>query len=405
MTLLPLLLVTVASTIGPPPARAADRLTVIVVDGDEAANIVADRLAAEPVIEVRDRENRRVPGAVVRFVIRKTRDRLIAAFTNGQAEARTITDVTGRAAVNAVTPLEPGSFQIDVEVSYRGDTGKAVIRQTNFGTTADAKAAGREPGKSTSSNAQAPTAATAATAAQAPAAVAAASAGGGVSKLAVIGLVAGGAAGAGAAVVLSQKESAPPAVGRVTSLTPSVTNGIHSATAFAFSAQVADFDQGSIQYRWEFGDGAVSSDPAPTHVYAAPGTFTVVVTVSDARQSVRAEVAVTVHTISGTWTYTSAAGPSSIQLTQSGSAVTGVATVNNGPTFQPYGPCPVDGTARAGTPALVLSRPACPHPMFAPLIPAEYRLNLSADGQTLTGTVTSIISTGPVSENPIVLRR
>ena len=402
MRILVLLLTTAPSL--PSPASAADRLTVVVVDGDEAANIVADRLAAEPVIEVRDRENRRVPGAVVRFVIRKTRDRLISAFANGQAEARTITDVTGRAAVSPVTPLEPGSFQIDVEVSYRGDTGKAVIRQTNFGTTADAKAAGREPGKSTSSNAQAPTAA-AATAAPAAAAVGAASAGGGVSKLAVIGLVAGGAAGAGAAVVLSQKESAPPAVGRVTALTPSVTSGIHSATAFAFSAQVADFEQGSIQYRWEFGDGAVSSDPAPTHVYAAPGTFTVVVTVSDARQSVRAEASVTVHAISGTWTYTSAAGPSSIQLTQSGSAVTGVATVNNGPTFQPYGPCPVDGTVRAGTPALVMSRPACPHAMFAPLIPAEYRLNLSADGQTLSGTVTSIISTGPVSENPIVLRR
>lgn len=394
----------VAGALAVPHARAADDLKVIIIDGDEAANVVAERIAAEPVIEVRDRNDRRVPGAVVRFVIRKTRDRLFASFGNGQAEVRTITDYAGRASVNAVSPAEPGTFQIDVEASYRGQTGKAVIRQTNFATSADAKAAGREPGKSTSSNAQASTTVATTTGSTASATTAAIAAGGGMSKLAVVGLVVGGAAGAGAAVVLTRNGSDPPA-GRVTGLTASVTSGLQSATAFAFSVQAADFDQGSIEYRWEFGDGASSTDPAPTHVYAAPGAYTVVVTVSDARQSARSEVSVTVHALSGTWTYTNAAGLSSIQLTQSGSAVTGVATVSNGPAFAPYSPCPLDGTVRTGTPAVVLSRPACPHPNFAPLIPAEYRLNLSPDGQTLTGTVVGIISTGPVSENPIVLRR
>jgi hypothetical protein len=406
MRCLAFFLVFVSGALDVAHAGAADSLTVIIVDGDEAANIVAERLAAEPVIEVRDKDDRRVPGAVVRFVIRKTRDRLIASFGNGQTEVRTLTDYSGRASVNAVSPMEPGSFQIDVEVSYRGQTGKGVIRQTNFPTTADAKAAGREPGKSTSSTQTATTgAATAATTATATTATTAAvSAGGGMSKLAVIGLVAGGAAGAGAAVLLTSKES-DTAAGRVTGVTASVTSGLQSATAFAFSVQAADFDQGSIEYRWEFGDGAASTDPAPTHVYAASGAYTVSVTVSDRRQSARSEVAVTVHSLTGTWTYTNAAGPSSIQLTQAGSTVAGVATVNNGPGFAPYSPCPLAGTVQSGTPAIVLSRPACPHPNFAPLIPAEYRLNLAPDGQTLTGTIVGIISTGPVSENPIVLRR
>ena len=265
-------LICCAIGLAPLPARAADTLQVIVVDGDEAANIVAERIAAEPAIEVRDKDDRRVPGAVVRFVIRKTRDRLIATFGNGQAEVRTLTDYSGRASVNAVSPVEPGSFQIDVEVSYRGQTGKAVIRQTNFATSADAKSAGRDPGKSTNSTTQAATtgaatsvaagATTAATAGGTTAATTAAvSAGGGMSKLAVIGIVAGGAAGAGAAVVLSRKEGEP--AGAVGAVVASQAIGVEGATPFTFSVQATGFDAASVTYRWEFGDGATSTEPAP----------------------------------------------------------------------------------------------------------------------------------------------
>ena len=324
------LFVCCAVALAPLQARAADSLKVIVIDGDEAANIVAERLAAEPVIEVRDKDDRKVPGAVVRFVIRKTRDQLLASFGNGQAEVRTLTDYSGRASVNAVSPVEPGSFQIDVEVSYRGQTGKAVIRQTNFPTSADAKAAGREPGKSTNSNAQTSTTGpprapqrprpATATGATTTATTAAVAAGGGMSKLAVIGLVAGGAAGAGAAVVLSQKEGDPPAAGTVSAITLSQAGGVQAATAFSFSVQVTGFDVGSTSYRWEFGDGQASTDAAPTHTYDSAGTFSVAVTVRDARQSIRSETPVTVHSITGTWIdpNASTAGAATLQLTQSG---------------------------------------------------------------------------------------
>jgi hypothetical protein len=79
MRCLALFFACLGGALGVAHAGAADNLRVIIVDGDDAANFVAERLAAEPVIEVRDKDDRRVPGAVVRFVIRKTRDRLIAS--------------------------------------------------------------------------------------------------------------------------------------------------------------------------------------------------------------------------------------------------------------------------------------------------------------------------------------
>ena len=290
---------------------------MIVVDGDEAANIVAEKIAAEPVIEVRDRENRRVANAIVRFTIRKTaRNRLAARHSaTGRPKSGRSPTLPAALARTSLTPLEPGSFEIEVEASYEGQTAKATIRHTNFATTADAKSAGREPGKSTTDVERAGATAAGRGDATRSATAPPVAAGGGMSKLAVVGIVAGGAAGAGAAVVLSQKSTDPPA-GRVTAVTSSVTSGLQAATAFTFSVQATGFEAGSLAYRWEFGDGATATDAAPTHVYASAGTYTVVVTVSDARQSARSELSVSVHTLTGTWVSTG--GTTTLQLTQSG---------------------------------------------------------------------------------------
>ena len=381
----------------------AEGLKVIVIDGDEAANIVAERIAAEPAIEVRDKDDRRVPGAVVRFVIRKTRDRILASFGNGQAEMRTLTDYSGRARVNAVSPVEPGSFQIDVEVSYRGQTGKAVIRQTNFATSADAKAAGREPGKSTNPTQTATAAAatgavttTATTAATTTATTASVAAGGGMSKLAVIGLVAGGAAGAGAAgIALSRKEAPPAPAGRLGAVIPSAATGLQAATAFSFSAQVANFDAGSVAYRWDFGDGSASTEPTPRHVYSAAGTYVVVLTVNDARQSARSETTVTVHTVTGRWRDTQGDFTQGMELTQSAGSISGVVFF-----LRPQ--CPVAGIVQTNPDVIRLSQPFCIPPGGPSLAAARYRLVLSADGRQLSGTIT-----GGTSGNtaPIVLVR
>jgi PKD repeat protein len=392
-----IVLVCCAVALAPARAHGADRLKVIVIDGDEAANIVAERIAAEPVIEVQDRQNRRVAGAVVRFVIRKTiRNRLISVFQNGQGEIRTLTDAAGRASAGALQPVEAGSFEIEVDVSYQGQTAKAVIRNTNYPTAADARSAGREPGKSTNPNAQAAGAAGATQAPTAAGSAAVAAAGGGMSKVAVVGLVAGGAAGAGAAVVLSRRASDAPA-GTVSAVTASVTSGLQAATPFVFNVQTTGFEAASIAYRWEFGDGAAATDPSPTHVYAAPGSYTVVVTVSDSRQSARSQLAVTVHTLTGAWVSTSLR--TTLSLTQSGSTLTGSAAVVSA------WDCPLSGSAQSGTPAIVLVQPPGCQSFIngALLVPFEYRLDLSPDGQTLSGT--RVVSGGTGLTDPAVFRR
>src|SRR6185436_16119034 len=130
---------------------------------------------------------------------------------------------------------------------------------------------------------------------------------------------------------------------------------------------------------WEFGDGETSTEAAPRHVYAAAGSYTVSVTVRDARQSARSEAVVQVHSAQGTW-FNGALGPgTTLELTQSGSAIAGTETSGG------Y-VCPLTGTVRSGLPQLVLNVPQCPQPPFGPLATHEYRFNLLPDGR-LSGEV------------------
>jgi hypothetical protein len=229
-----------------------------------------------------------------------------------------------------------------------------------------------------------------------------------MSKLAVIGLVAGGAAGAGAAVVLSQKAGDPPPAGTVSAITLSQAGGVQAATAFSFSVQVTGFDVSSTTYRWEFGDGQASTDAAPTHTYDSAGTFSVAVTVRDARQSIRSETPVTVYSITGTWIdpNASTAGSATLQLTQSGTTITGVASWETGAGNLPYSPCPLSGSVQPGTPVLILlNQPTCPHPRFGPLVPMDYRLMMTVGGQMLSGSRETPNVNGPPLGGAIRLTR
>lgn len=396
MRLLVLTMVGAVAVIPGGLAQTASPLKIVIIDGDEAANVVQEKIAAEPVIEVRDGDDRKVAGAVVRFKIqRMLRNRLPAAFRNGKDELRTLTDAAGRARADALTPLEPGRFDIEVQVSHRGQSASTTIRHTNFSTAAQARSAGRQPGESSGTPGGAPAAATAGAGAAAAAASAATTSSGaaiahgggiGAGKLAAIGLVAGGA-GVGTALALNRGGGSSPApAGAITALTSSAQAGIQGATAFTFSAQTTGFDTGSLAYRWEFGDGAAATEASPTHVYQAPGPYAVVATVSDARQSVQSRTSVTVISLDGTWTWTAntANGPLqfTLQLSQSGGTIAGLEAVDV------YSQCNTTGTAQSGTPAVVLNVPRCPNPIYLPHAEHDYRLDVGADGQTLRGTMT-----------------
>lgn len=381
-------------------ARAA--LKVVIIDGDEAANAVQEKMAAEPIVEVQDSEGRKIAGAVVRFKVRRgITNRLSAAFRGGKDEVRTLTDAAGRARTGPLTPLEAGRFEIEVHATHQGQTSTATIRHTNFSSAAQARAAGREPAQASGSTAgaQAGTAAAgagatagagvAAGAGAAGGGAAAAAAGGGIGfgKLALIGLTVGGA-GAGAVVYANSRKNSGPAAA-LSAITLSQTSGVQSATPFRFSVQASNFS-GSTTYRWDFGDGESSTEEAPTHVFHTAGRYAIALTVTDGKDTVRADSAVTIYSLTGTWV--NAASGTAYTLGQSGTTLSGATTgtfpAQNGDPSWTFD-CPLTGTVRSTAPTVVFSRGQCRTvPSGFGLVAAEFRFELDATGQRLTGEST-----------------
>src|SRR5262245_25316840 len=91
-------------------ARAGQHaaLHVVVVEGEDAVNIIQQKTAVRPVIEVRDRNNLPVSGAVVTFSIEGGK----AATFGGASTLTVATNAAGQAAVTSLTPSAAGAFQI-----------------------------------------------------------------------------------------------------------------------------------------------------------------------------------------------------------------------------------------------------------------------------------------------------
>jgi hypothetical protein len=85
-------------------AQTSAGLRIVVVEGEDAVNIVQQKTAVAPVIEVRDRNDQPVAGAVVRFAITKGR-----ATFNGARTITITTNAAGRAAVTGLTPTGSGA--------------------------------------------------------------------------------------------------------------------------------------------------------------------------------------------------------------------------------------------------------------------------------------------------------
>ncbi len=123
---------------GPAPlASQANGLRIVVVAGEDAVNIIQQKTAVVPVVEVRDRNDQPVAGAIVNFAIRSGR-----ATFGGARTLSVTTNAAGRAIATGFTPTGSGALQISATAAFQGQTAAAVtIAQTTVQTAAQAAAA------------------------------------------------------------------------------------------------------------------------------------------------------------------------------------------------------------------------------------------------------------------------
>jgi hypothetical protein len=117
----------------------------VVVEGEDAVNIVQQRTAVAPVIEVRDRNNQPVAGAIVNFAVRNGR-----ATFSGARTLTVTTNAAGRAVATGLTPTGSGAIQISASAAFQGQTAAVTIAQTNVMTGAQAAGAATTSGAGSS---------------------------------------------------------------------------------------------------------------------------------------------------------------------------------------------------------------------------------------------------------------
>src|SRR3954469_16373610 len=98
-------------------AQQPAELQILVIGGEGSINNVKQRTAREPIVEVRDRNNRPVAGALVLF--EAPRNGASGAFTGGSSSLRATTDAQGRAAGQGFRPNNTaGNFNLQVSATF-----------------------------------------------------------------------------------------------------------------------------------------------------------------------------------------------------------------------------------------------------------------------------------------------
>ena len=134
------LITLVLSSLATPRAQQpAPALRIVVLEGEGGVNIIQQKTAVRPLIEVRDRNNLPVSGASVTFTIGGSGQS--AAFAGGAQTLTVTTNAAGQAAASGLNAIRSGPFQIQVQAAYQGQRATAAISQTNFATAAAAAAA------------------------------------------------------------------------------------------------------------------------------------------------------------------------------------------------------------------------------------------------------------------------
>ncbi len=183
-------------------ASAQARLKIVVIQGEDAVNIIQQKTAVAPIVEVRDRNDNPVAGALVTFSIQGGQN---ATFGGGLQSLMVTTNAAGRAAVTGLTPTASGAFQISASAAFQGETAVATIAQTNVMTAAQAaQIAGASGAGGTGSGAGAG---------------GVAAGGGGALSATTIGIIGGAAAGGGLLVATKaggDDSGEGPLAGRIT---------------------------------------------------------------------------------------------------------------------------------------------------------------------------------------------
>ena len=111
---------------------------IVVLAGEDSVNVIQQKTAVAPLVEVRDRNNNPVSGAMVTFAVQGGR---AAAFQGGATTMTIATNAAGQAVATGFTPLTAGAVNISVEAAFQGQVVTAAITQVNVMTAAEAAAA------------------------------------------------------------------------------------------------------------------------------------------------------------------------------------------------------------------------------------------------------------------------
>jgi hypothetical protein len=115
---------------GPAGAQEPGGLKLVVLQGEGAFNDIRRRTGRDPVVEVRDDNDRPVAGAQVVFSLPETGPGGI--FEGGQRTFTTTSDPNGLAAARGLRPNRTeGRFQIRVTATLGGRVGFITISQSN----------------------------------------------------------------------------------------------------------------------------------------------------------------------------------------------------------------------------------------------------------------------------------
>jgi hypothetical protein len=108
-------------------------LELVVVQGEGALNSLGQRATQNPIVEVRDQNQRPLSGAAVVFTL--PTEGASGEFGKSAKTLTIMTDDHGRAEATGLRVNKiPGKLQIHVNASYKGQTARGMITQFNMAT-------------------------------------------------------------------------------------------------------------------------------------------------------------------------------------------------------------------------------------------------------------------------------